>query len=76
VLAKLIVPLYRQPGPVAWLVYLGAGLAVLIPLTAVSFRLLERPFLVRRREWRSPRNTPAPSAVVQPAIPAVVPAEP
>lgn len=76
VLAKLIVPLYRHPGPLAWVVYLAAGMAVLIPLTAVSYRLLERPFLLRRRAWRSPTETAPAAPVAHPAIPAVLPAEP
>lgn len=76
VLAKLIVPLDRHPGPLAWLVYLSAGMAVLIPLTAISYRLLERPFLVRRRAWRSPSERPPATSTAQPAIPAVLPVEP
>jgi peptidoglycan/LPS O-acetylase OafA/YrhL len=76
VLAKLIVPLDRHPGPLAWLVYVGIGMAVLLPLTAISYRLLERPFLVRRRAWRSPSDTASVTPVVPPAIPAVLPVEP
>jgi peptidoglycan/LPS O-acetylase OafA/YrhL len=75
VLAKLIVPLDRHPGPLAWFVYLGVGMAVLIPVTAISYRLLERPFLLRRRAWRSPPDTAPVAPVAPPAIPAVLPAD-
>jgi peptidoglycan/LPS O-acetylase OafA/YrhL len=77
VLAKLIVPLYRHSGPLAWLVYLSAGLAALIPLTAISYRLLERPFLLRRRAWRrAPAEAFERVPAAQPAMPVVLPAEP
>jgi peptidoglycan/LPS O-acetylase OafA/YrhL len=75
VISQLIVPLDRRPGPAAWLVYMTAGMAVLIPLTAISYRLLERPFLIRRRAWRSSSDAAPAKPLAPTAIPAVLPAE-
>jgi peptidoglycan/LPS O-acetylase OafA/YrhL len=64
VLTELVVPMHRAFGPNALLFYVPAGLAVLIPLTALSFELLERPFMARRTAWRSPTAHIYPSSLI------------
>lgn len=71
VIVELVVPLHRTRNPSGFVIYLLVGFVFLIPLTALSYELLEKPFLARRKAWRpalDPLPEPADEDVLTPPV--------
>jgi peptidoglycan/LPS O-acetylase OafA/YrhL len=69
VIHNLIQPLHRHGGPGGFAFYVVVGLAVLLPLSALSYAVLERPFIARRAAWRgTERTAPAVPAAIEPEL--------
>ncbi len=53
VLREIYLHVTHDGGPHAYLIYTGLAVAALIPLSAVSYALLEAPFIAHRPAWRT-----------------------
>jgi peptidoglycan/LPS O-acetylase OafA/YrhL len=53
VLRFIVVHIYRGIGPHAFFVYAALTLVFSLPVAALGYALVERPFLARRGRWRS-----------------------
>jgi peptidoglycan/LPS O-acetylase OafA/YrhL len=53
VLREIFLHVTHGVGPHAYAIYAGLALMALIPLSAVSYRLLEAPFMSHRPAWRT-----------------------
>ena len=68
VLREIFLHVTHDVGPHAYVIYAGLALLALIPLSAVSYTLLEAPFMSHRPAWRtsgaSEKRTPQPERPV------------
>jgi peptidoglycan/LPS O-acetylase OafA/YrhL len=68
VLREIFLHVSHDVGPHAYVIYAGLALLALIPLSAVSYTLLEAPFMSHRPAWRtagaSEKRTPQPERPV------------
>jgi peptidoglycan/LPS O-acetylase OafA/YrhL len=73
VLRELVVPLHG-PGATGLVIDLVVGMLLMVPIVALSYATLERPFLVRRRRWNVLGGPGAAAAMPTPAPPEPPPA--
>jgi peptidoglycan/LPS O-acetylase OafA/YrhL len=67
---------YAGIGPRAAAINAAITLALTVPVAALGYALVERPFLARKRAWRMPVRAPAPAAAEEGAAPDTAPSVP